>query len=180
MNNLNRRVSLISKITEMNPGLGKTAMMKLVFLLQTVCKIPLGYDFNIYTYGPYSSEVMEDIDWARYQDIISIETVIYPTGHTGYNLKPSINIKKIMQEESKFIAIYQPEIEKVVSIFGNKTAKELELLTTIVYLYQNYIMNHWECNIEEVSKNVHEVKPHFHISEIRKEYTYLEDLGFLN
>lgn len=179
MGNFDKRIGVISIITEMKPGLGKTAMMKLIFLLQVVCKIPLGYDFNIYTYGPYSSGVMEDIDWARHQNIISVETVVYHTGHSGYNLKPSNNIEKIIKKESDFISTYQSDIEKVIRLFGNKAAKELELLTTIVYLHRNYIMNNWNCNREEISKNVHEIKPHFDISEIQREYSYLDELGFL-
>ena len=77
---------------------------------------------------------MEDIDWAKHQDIISMEMVIYPSGHSGYSLKPSSNTEKILEEEKKYISTYFQDIEKVISLFGDKTAKELELLTTIIYL----------------------------------------------
>lgn len=180
MINLNNRMGTIAKITETHPGLGKTAMMKFIFLLQMVYKVPLGYNFEIYTYGPYSSEVMEDIDLAKHQNIISLETVAYPSGHSGYNLNPSTNIEAILSEEDEFISNYKDDIEQVINLFGNKTAKELELLTTIVYLYQTYNKNNWTSNLEEISNNVHEIKPYFDISEIRKRYLYLDDLGFLS
>lgn len=77
MGNLNKRMGIISEITKKKPRLGKTAIMKYIFLLQKVYNVPLGYDFEIYTYGPYSSEVMEDIDLAKHQDIISMEMVTY-------------------------------------------------------------------------------------------------------
>lgn len=173
-------MGIISEIITLKPGIGKTAMMKFIFLLQIVYKIRLGYDFGIYTYGPYSSGVMEDIDWAKHQDIISMEMVIYPSGHSGYSLKPSSNTEKILEEEKKYISTYFQDIEKVISLFGDKTAKELELLTTIIYLYQIYIKNNWKCGLEEVSKNVHEIKPYFDISDIQREYLYLDKLGLLN
>ena len=177
MSNLNKRVGIISEISRSNPGLGKTAMMKYIFLLQQVYKVPLGYDFEIYTYGPYSSEVMEDIDWAKHQDIISIEMMTYPSGHSGYSLNPSTNAEKILEEENEFISTYKESIEKMIDLFGNKSAKELELSTTIIYLYQTYTANKWECNLDEVSKNVYEIKPHFDISTIRREYRNLDELG---
>ena len=45
-----------------DPGMGKTAVMKAMFMLQQVKGISLGCDFSIYTYGPYAAEIMEDID----------------------------------------------------------------------------------------------------------------------
>ena len=45
-----------------NPGMGKTAVMKAMFMLQQVKGLSLGCDFSIYTYGPYAAEIMEDID----------------------------------------------------------------------------------------------------------------------
>jgi len=56
MVDLSKRMGVISSIVKLRPGLGKTAMMKYIFLLQKVYKVPLGYDFEIYTYGPYASE----------------------------------------------------------------------------------------------------------------------------
>ena len=59
---LSIRKSAILNLLQQNPKLGKTAVMKAVFMLQQVKGIKLGYDFSIYTYGPYASDVMADID----------------------------------------------------------------------------------------------------------------------
>ncbi|MDD4802808.1 MAG: hypothetical protein PHF24_07700 [Syntrophomonas sp.] len=179
MIDLNKRLGIISEIVKEVPGLGKTAMMKYIFLLQKVYKVPLGYDFEIYTYGPYSSEVMEDIDFAKHQDIIAMEMVNYSTGHSGYNLTPSTNSEKVIKEANEFVSTYKHSIEKVVALFGNKTAKELELATTIVYLYGTYAANNWDCTLEEISSNVRDIKPHFDIATIQIEYRHLDDLGIL-
>jgi len=179
MINLNKRIGIISEISTIKPGLGKTAMMKYIFLLQQVYKVPLGYKFEIYTYGPYSSEVMEDIDWAIHKDILSSEIIIYPSGYSGYSLRPSRSAAEIIEKEEEFISAHKKSIEEMIALFGNKSAKELELSTTIIYIYQTFIANNWKCNIDEVSNNVYEIKPHFDISTIRNEYKSLEEQGIL-
>lgn len=176
---LSKRMGVISSIVKLRPGLGKTAMMKYIFLLQKVYKVPLGYDFEIYTYGPYASEVMEDIDYANYQDVISIESAGYPAGHSGYHLSPSSKIEMTVDKEKEFITKYEQDIQEVIELFGDKSAKELELTTTIIYLYRTYIANQWSCTSETISENVHDIKPHFDIDTIRKEFIHLGQLGIL-
>jgi hypothetical protein len=179
MVDLSKRMGIISSIVKLRPGLGKTAMMKYIFLLQKVYKVPLGYDFEIYTYGPYASEVMVDIDYANHQDIISIERIIYPTGHSGYHLSPSSNIEMTVDKEKEFVSKYEESVQEVITLFGDKTAKALELATTIIYLYGTYTANHWSCTLETISINLCEIKPHFDIETIRNEYQHLDGLGLL-
>jgi len=176
---LSKRMSLISEIVNQKPSLGKTAMMKFIFILQQVYKVPIGYDYEIYTYGPYSSNVMEDIQLATDFDAISMKTVVFPTGHSGYALKPTDNTDDIIKKEQDYINLYSASISNVISIFGNKTAKELELSSTIIYVYSNYSNNKWDNSITEISKSVKEIKPHFDIDLIKEEYRNLDTLGIL-
>lgn len=179
MVNLNKRMSLISKIVDERPYLGKTAMMKFIFILQQVYKVPLGYDYEIYTYGPYSSDVMEDIQLASDFNAISMNTVVYPTGHSGYELKPTTKTTKTIKQEQDFIDRYSDSISNVISLFGDKTAKELELSSTIIYIYSNYAHYKLDISINEVSKSVKKIKPHFDIELIKDEYENLKELGIL-
>lgn len=176
---LSKRMSLISKIVSERPSLGKTAMMKFIFILQQVYKVPLGYDYEIYTYGPYSSDVMEDIQLAADFNAISMNTVAYPTGHSGYELKTTNKTSKIIEQEQEFIDLYSDPILKVISLFGDKTAKELELSSTIIYIYSNYTHNKFDNSINEVTKCVKKIKPHFEIDLIKDEYKNLNKLGIL-
>ena len=179
MIDLNKRVGIFSAIVQLKCGLGKTAMMKYIFLLQEIYKVPLGYDFEIYTYGPYSSEVMEELDFAWHQDILNIDRVLYPNGQSGYEILPSSNFENALKNEQEFISEYQDAIDEVIARFGDKNAKELELSTTIIYLYNTYAKNQWQHTVETISANVHEIKSHFHIDTIRNEYRLLDQLGIL-
>ena len=174
-----KRLSIISEIVKRKPDIGKTAIMKYIFLLQRVYKVPLEYNYEIYTYGPYSSEVMEDIDYARHENVVSMTTVQYPSGYYGYNLNSTEKTDEYIYRESQFVSLYSESIKKIIDMFGDKSVKELELSTTIIYIFNTYIENNWSYSINTISENVHEIKPHFDKKTIEKEYKHLKELGLL-
>ena len=172
---LENRLGIISKIVKDNYEAGKTALMKFVYILQHVYKVPLGYEFSIYTYGPYSSEVMGDIDYANANDVIRIHRDNYSSGMVRYSISCGDNAKKYLDHASEIIHRYQSSIQEMLSFFGKKSAKELELLATIIYIYFNFQTNGWD--MSEVTVNVHEIKPYFSMETIQSEYDRLSELG---
>jgi uncharacterized protein YwgA len=177
MMDLNKRIGIISEIVTKNPGIGKTAMMKYLYLLQKVYKIPLGYDYSIYTYGPYASAVMEDIDAADNMDAIDVERKIYDSGISAYCITPAEKADEIIAEENATVNEHKASIQDMLSLFRDKNAKELELLTTIIYIYSNY--KTYNRSMDGVPNNVHEIKPYFDIQTIRAEYEKLNSWGIL-
>lgn len=60
------RLSVLSTLVRRSPGkLDQSAIMFLVYLLQTAKKVPLGYRFSLYTYGPYDPTVLSDLSQAE-------------------------------------------------------------------------------------------------------------------
>ena len=172
---IRKRVLIISKIVSMNPGGGKTAIMKYIYLLQKVYKLSMGYDYSIYTYGPYSSEVMEDIDFANNMAFIKVER--YNTGAGGYRITPDDGAARILSEEEAVVPEYEHSIQAMLDLFGDKSARDLELLNTIIYIYSNFKENNWD--MEGVQANVHEIKPYFDVKVISEEYNWLDSQGIL-
>ena len=171
-----KRLAIISKIATEDKGLGKTAMMKYIYILQQVYKVPTGYDYEIYTYGPYSSEVAGDINLAADFNIIE---ATYSSNHSGYELKPTSQTHESIAKEKEFINKYSDSISEVIKMFGSKTSKELELSSTIIYTYSNRSFNERDTSIEEVAKDVKAIKPHFDNDIIKTEYMNLQSLGIL-
>ena len=63
------RLDLLCTLIDQAPGrLGRTAIMKLAYLLQTVKCLPLGYDFRLHTYGSFESDVLNDLGSAESWD----------------------------------------------------------------------------------------------------------------
>ena len=175
--NLNERTLVITRIARENPKIGKTAMMKCLYLLQTIEKVPLDYSFRIYTYGPYSSLAMDEIDYASQNGYIVISGMNYQVGF-GYSITCSAAGEKFL-DNSSALEPYAAMITCIIETFAAKTAKELELLSTIVYIVCMYNQNHWDMSENEICKSVQEIKPHFTLEDIELEYRFLDDNNYL-
>lgn len=150
------RLAFITEIAKRDANIGKTGMMKLLFLLQSVCSVPLGYDFDIYTYGPYCQTVMSDIEYAEFADYVDVMPVTYGNGMSGYQINISSESGKILEDKKSILSKYSVELNKIVSSFGKKSAKELELYSTIVFVVLSYAQNSWgvrERNLQDGKEN---------------------------
>src|SRR5438132_3184516 len=95
------RIGLIAALVEKAPGqtLGRTAVMKLAYFLQALKKVPLGYDFRLHTYGPFASDVLDDLGYAGIFGAIKEKTIIQSEGYR-YEIKPGKRCAQA-QENSK-------------------------------------------------------------------------------
>ncbi|MBR0302522.1 MAG: hypothetical protein IJQ80_01585 [Clostridia bacterium] len=164
------RIHIIVRVVQESPKIGKTAIMKCLYLIQTLKNVPLNYEFEIYTYGPYSSAVMDEIDCARQMGLINVYGLTYPSGQFGYSIECSEQGKKAI-EESKTVAEYSSVIDDVTLEFGNKTAVELELLSTILFVYKT-CDNKSETDVCTI---VQGIKPKFSLEEIREKFKYMQE-----
>lgn len=108
---------------------------------------------------------------------ICCERQVYENGLSGYCITPLEKAAEVIEREKDTVEEYGVSIREMLALFGDKSAKELELLTTIIYIYSNYKANQWDTG--EVPENVHEIKPHFDIETIKAEYEKLDSLGIL-
>ena len=150
--------------------------MKAAFMLQQVKGIDLDYDFSIYTYGPYSSEVTEDID-----DLVSkqlaISTIYHHNSYVGYELK--VSDKGNMYAEG-LDRSSKKAIAEIVDFIKGKSAKELELYSTVIYIDRLYAKNNsWEKHSNSIVEKVHEIKPHFEEGTISRAFNMLQENGYL-
>ena len=57
---------------------GRTALMKLCYFLQEVKGVPLRYEFSLYSYGPFDSDVLADLQTAVELQILDSTVEHYP------------------------------------------------------------------------------------------------------
>ncbi|MGB4289543.1 MAG: restriction endonuclease, partial [Dethiobacteria bacterium] len=50
-------VELTVRMQAISPQFGKTAIQKMIYLLQAVYTVDYGYEYSFYTYGPYSFDL---------------------------------------------------------------------------------------------------------------------------
>ncbi len=172
MSKLNDRLNIIYEIAKRKSGLGKTAIMKYLYILQTVYNVPLGYNFGLYTYGPFATEVLDDLDYADANKIIIMETVETAVG-TGYSIQSSPEY----EDNNNFASKYNEQLDAMLGIFEDDCAKDLELSATIIYMYRNAKRNKWRTDEDNIVSDVYDVKPYFKKKVIKEEFERLNESG---
>ena len=171
-------LEVVSRLNEVikRPSTGKTVVMKIMYILQSFFGVKLGHSFSIYTYGPYASSVsgeLEDLIHSGY-----IEASIYRYQDSpAYELKITEKGRTELEQHTHKIEGDDGRIAKTLELFGNKTAKELELDSTIIFLKNQYERNGWlktDEDINDILASVKDIKPHFSDEEIRDAYDSLQ------
>jgi hypothetical protein len=157
------RLELFCTLIGQAPGrLGRTAIMKLAYLLQTVKDLPLGYDFRLHTYGPFDSDVLNDLGSAEALGAVKSQMVTFPSGSGyGYEFTTGANGAFIRQKAGGRLSDHEPAIRWALDEFGSRSAAELELLTTIIYADREAAQRREQLSVKELARKVGEVKPHF-------------------
>jgi uncharacterized protein YwgA len=149
------------------PGrLGKTSMLKLMYLLQEALGVPLGYRFSLYTYGPYDSGVMSDIDYA---DAIGVLSVTYE-GDQGYRIAegPSAGQPGMPSNAAE-------ALNRLLTAFGDLNARDLELRSTVHFVFQETGLHD-----QQLIAVVQDIKPKYSPAEIESAVNDLKKKGILS
>jgi len=161
------RLAIFPVLADRSKGghMGRTALMKYMYLLQTVRGVPLGYHFTLYSYGPFDSDVLSDLSIAEALEAVKTELELYSGGY-GYKIRAGRNAKWLERRASKFLNKYSGDIDWVIKKFGAFTSAELELIGTIVYVDQESAGGKKRIGLNQIAKLVHEIKPHFAESKV--------------
>jgi uncharacterized protein YwgA len=154
---------------KLKPDLGKTKIMKILYMLQQVKNVDLGYEFDIYTYGPYAPEVLESVDELIEKELVTSKMYRY-NNYVGYKLnlteKGKQALTEINQEDSS-------SLHDILSFTEGCSAKDLELYSTIIFVSSFYSRCKGKFSAIDVKNKVQEIKPHFDIGEISESYESL-------
>ena len=171
------RHSVITRIARRSTGvLGRTTLMKLVYLLQEAKGIDLGYRFSLYSYGPFDADVLNDLDSLCAQGEVTQRIEHYPKGY-GYRIEPVEATAR--EEDDSTVERHAREIDWVVAEFGGYSAVELELMTTILYVDREYRSRKVDVTDTDLLERVSAIKPKFPPAEVRKMAELLVDKELL-
>jgi hypothetical protein len=169
------RIAVFTELIE-NSGsdIGRTALMKMCYFLQTLKNVPLGYDFSLYSYGPFDSEVLGDLRTAEDMSVIESNVESFSGGYQ-YSLSNSEGAAHVRKDCKAFITKHAEDISWVANTFGSKSASELELLSTIVYVDQSGEAR----NFNSLRDKVKLIKPRFSLDEISRKIEWLNNNALL-
>lgn len=169
------RYALIAEIArrydERGWTLGKTALQKLIFMLQRVFAIDCGYSYTLYTYGPYSSDLARDLNIV--EGYGGVETTYYGPCGGGYDIRKGPAAEQLIRRAAGFIEEIAPALDGLIADYGNSFARDLELRSVVL------LMAAPGRTTEDIVRLVHEVKPHFSMDQIESACRELEARGYL-
>ena len=169
---------LAKKLQEKGLHLGRTALQKFIYLLQELYNVDCGYEFKFYTYGPFSSEISGNLEIMTLYDVIKVQPPDCSYGRSAYKIEPSAECEALLETASDFLAENREKIETLLSVFGNKTAENLELYATVAWVDRSLYSNEnkgWE----DIASLVHELKPKFEMDKIKEGIQFMNNYGFL-
>jgi uncharacterized protein YwgA len=170
------RYALIAELANRSSSLGRTALQKKIYLLQALFDVNVGYDFTLYTYGPFTSEILSDLDVAESIGAVRIGNANSPYG--GFEIKPGEEIDRITAKARLFLNKNEEKIKQLFKDFGDYNAKELELRATIVYVDQDLAKT--QSSIDDLIETVKEIKPGFSVDQIKAAVNELTENKYIH
>jgi uncharacterized protein YwgA len=178
-----KRYALIVKLAQafqkINRQFGKTALQKMVYLFQEIYRVDCDYSFDFYTYGPFTSQLLNDLDYTEHIGGVNVSRVDNSVG--GYEITPGEDVEYILKKAEGFIEApdINAKLEQLIADFGRYSAVELELRSTIVYVDRDLRRTGTWREMEEILRLVKELKPKFSPDEIRSAIEELKSRQFI-
>ncbi len=122
---------LVKKINEKYPGkqVGKTIIQRMMYLLTRSKTVD--FDYSMYYYGPFSSEVSGELNFAQDSGIIQIEWV----DKKGYFINATTKLNdfdSLITDEEK------SAIENITEKFGDFNAIDMSIIASAFFLKDNF------------------------------------------
>jgi len=165
-------VELADRLKNTSSQFGKTALQKMIFLLQEVYNVDLGYKFDLYTYGPFTSELLQDLDLVESIGGVKVlPTALGAGGVKGYQILPGERGEAVKEKAKEFLDKISDSLNNLINNFGHYSAKSLELRSTIVYVAKDMVRSKGTVDQSELVRIVKEIKPKFSSDDIQKAVT---------
>ena len=147
---------MIKKIGEKYPGkqVGKTFVQKIFYLLTR--QEAVDFNYSMYHYGPYSSEVSGELNFAESSGIVNVEW-IEDKGYFINSTSKLDNFKSLLKNEEI------QAIDDIIETYADFNTIELSLIATALYSRDNF-----EVSDERLAEVVHNAKPNFSLDLIER------------
>ncbi len=149
---------------------GRTAPMKLCYFLQEVRDVPLRYNFSLYTYGPFDSDVLADLQTAEDLKVVETDFEQYPGGY-GYQISAGSAADRVIEQAKDFLENYRDDVDWAAHTLAQKRPADLELSSTIVFISREKP----SASDSTLVSLVRAVKPHFSVPEVAAQIDWLRN-----
>ncbi len=169
---------LIEKADQAGEKLGRTQLMKFLFMLKAVKGVPLNYNFSLYTYGPFDSEVLDDLAYAEQLGAIRSQVEVFPKGYQ-YRFSIGEKAKTILDSNADFLGKYSKIFEWVLGEFGHRDASELEMVSTLLFVDMAASERKDKISRDQLVSKVTDIKPNIPRKKIEEAVLALQGKGMI-
>jgi len=161
-------LTLIEQLKAQESWCGETHIQKATYLLQDLLKVDTGFDFILYKHGPYSFDLTDELKTMRADSFLSLESSppygpVFKKGEMGDTL---------LGDYSSIIAKFDKEINFVSNKLGKMRVKELEKLTTAIFIKKEGGKD----DQDSLASRINNEKPHISVQEAREAVKDAENL----
>lgn len=115
---------------ENGPALGRTILQKLCYLARAQ-GVPFTFQFDIHHYGPFCAELFSVAG-----DLIADRVICgQNSDFSSSRYVPGPACEQLLRRKKTFLEKSKTTLDQMVSQFGEMSTQELELITTIHYVY---------------------------------------------
>ncbi len=151
--------TLVKDCRARNAFCGETMIQKSVFFMQELLHVPLGFDFQLYIYGPFSFELQRHLASMMADDMIEV----CPTQY-GATFEPGDHLAYLEKHAAPVIASHRHAVDFVLKNLAGHGVKHLERLATALH----FTVTIDDSSMESRAAKIREVKPHITAEEARK------------
>ncbi|MDO8538351.1 MAG: hypothetical protein Q7S21_05695 [archaeon] len=137
---MSKRLLYLTAFIELAESItGKTKLQKMVYLLNEEEHVKTEHNFSLYTYGPYSFELTNDLEMLEQFKYLKVDKVLFPSNGEYVGKEYCY---KITEEGKKFIKdnidkLTKEEIEHMKKVLKNWNSRSLNEI--IKYVYSKYV-----------------------------------------
>lgn len=124
-------VTVVDAMKEQGSWCAETNMQKACYFLQEMTHVPLGFEFILYKYGPYSFELTDELTGLLADSILDL-TIRDPRYGPCYGCGRVSQL--IVSRFPRTISRFRRPVDFVASRIGNRGIGELERLATALYV----------------------------------------------
>jgi uncharacterized protein YwgA len=151
-------LDLIDRLDRGGSWCGETHIQKSVYFLQEMLGVPLDFNTIFYKHGPYSFELADELTALIANDCLLVEV----RDPYGASLRPIPKAVQLYRTFGEGPCRHATDAQFVVDRLAKKTVKELERLSTALY-----VLNREQGDDDELAQKVNKLKPHVPIDEAR-------------
>lgn len=164
-------LSLADKLKEQGSWCGETHLQKIVFFLQELMDVPLGYDFILYKHGPYSFDLRDEITAMRADELLQMKVRLENYGPTFLGGENAARLKELFPVTIKK---YDFCVDFLAEHLGKKTVKELECIATTFYVIKQREIQ--RADNDAMAERINNLKPYISRTEAKAAVILVDDI----